>query len=327
MERDHGWGDLDWEGWEDLRLVRRRLAEGADPEEWRDGLRALHRAALFGSPEVVAELAGRVADVDALEHGVTALWEAVLEGRAGNARALAAAGADPWRELLGGWSPGRLSLAGATPDLFGPMPDLFVRPEGERGLTEAESVVAREGRRLVAALGTFHTEGLGLACVAGIDADEAVRRLAATPADADVLEELFEDPYEYGLDEGIRIVGVTTVPGGCVVTQPWAYMPSTPGVLTLLSAGTFGYGLYANPKSGNQGSIVRDGRIEGSDLHPGGGPDVDDTSEEVLSSYLFHGNAVAYACAFAGLRLTDARAVVGPPDLWVELPDRDYWQF
>jgi hypothetical protein len=50
-----------------------------------------------------------------------------------------------------------------------------------------------------------------------------------------------------------------------------------------------------------------------------------DTSEEVLVSYLFHYNAVAYPCACAGLRLTDARAVTGPPDTWVELPQRGYW--
>lgn len=92
-----------------------------------------------------------------------------------------------------------------------------------------------------------------------------------------------------------------------------------------MSAGTVCYGLYANPKSGNQGSIVRNGTVEGSDLHPGGGPRENDTSEEVLASYLYQHSAVAYACAFAGLRPHDRRAVVGPPDAWVELPRRDYW--
>ncbi|MDQ0846735.1 hypothetical protein QFZ68_006415 [Streptomyces sp. V1I6] len=118
---------------------------------------------------------------------------------------------------------------------------------------------------------------------------------------------------------------MTSVPGGCVVTQPWGYAPQMPGVVTRLSAGTVCYGLYANPKSGDQGSIARNGVIEGSDLHPGGGPDTGDTSEEVLASYLYHYNAVAYSCAYAGLRLTDARAVVGPPDIWARLPQRDYW--
>jgi hypothetical protein len=35
--------------------------------------------------------------------------------------------------------------------------------------------------------------------------------------------------------------------------------------------------------------------------------------------------AVAYSLAYAGLRPADAGVVLGPPDHWVELPDRDYW--
>ncbi|MGW0335425.1 ankyrin repeat domain-containing protein [Streptomyces sp. NPDC003011] len=107
-----------WEEWHDYEAVR-RLDQGADPESWI-GSRALHRAACFGSPEAVTELARRVADVDALEYGTTALWEALFADRPDNARLLAAAGADPWRPQLGGWSVGRLSLAGPTPDLFTP---------------------------------------------------------------------------------------------------------------------------------------------------------------------------------------------------------------
>ncbi|MEU7164404.1 ankyrin repeat domain-containing protein [Streptomyces morookaense] len=316
--RDDAWAGVRWESWQDHEDIRRRLDQGADPEGWGAG-RPLHRAAAFGSPEVVAELARRVADVDALDDGVTALWEAVFHGRPENARALAAAGADPWRSMLGGWSPGRLGLAGPTPDLF-PV------PEGERGLTEAERAAAQEGRRLVAALGSLYYEGTGLACVAGIDAEEAMRRLEATlVADDELPGGLLEDPYAYNSDDSLRIVGVTTVPGGCVVAQPWGYAPEMPGVMRRLSVGTVCYGMYANPKSGNQGSIARDGVIEGSDLHPGGGPYPDATPEEVLASYLYHCNAVAYSCAWAGLRPTDARAVIGPPDIWAELPERDYW--
>ncbi|WNZ06525.1 ankyrin repeat domain-containing protein [Streptomyces sp. 11x1] len=313
-----GWVGMGWD-WSDADDIRRRLDEGADPEGWSGGL-PLHRAAVFGSPQVVAELAGRVADVDALEDGVTALWEAVLSRKADNARVLAAAGADPWRLSLGGWSPGRLSLAGPTPQLF-PV------PEGT-ALTDTERAAAQEADRLTKALGDFYYDGTGLACVAGIDADEAVRRLQATPVNGELLAELdefLEEPYAYDMDESLHIIGVTSVPGGCVVTQPWGYAPQMPGVLTRLSVGTVCYGLYANPKSGNQGSVARDGTIEGSDLHPGGGPDEDDSAAEVLASYLYVHNAVAYACAFAGLRLTDRRAVVGPPDLWVELPRRNYW--
>ncbi|WP_404817185.1 ankyrin repeat domain-containing protein [Streptomyces thermolineatus] len=323
--REHGWAGVGWKDWQDHGVVRWRLDRGADPEGWGGG-RLLHHVARFGSPEVVAEVARRVADVDALEDGTTALWEAVLSDRPDNARALAAAGADPWRPLVGGWSPGRLGLAGPTPDLF-PL------PEGERGLTGAERAAAREGRRLVAALGDLYYDGTGLACVAGIDAEEAVHRLeavhraAAPPEDED--PDGRPNPYGglYPYDEGELglTVGVTTVPGGCVVTQPWGFAPQMPGVLARLSAGTVCYGLYANPKSGDQGSIVRDGTVEGSDLHPGGAPDPDATSEEVLASYLYRHNAVAYSCAFVGLRPADARAVTGPPDLWVELPQRDHW--
>ncbi|MGW5679258.1 ankyrin repeat domain-containing protein [Streptomyces sp. NPDC003860] len=310
-----GWAGMGWD-WTDADDIRRRLDEGVDPEIWSGG-RPLHRAAMFGSPEVVAELAGRVADVDALENGVTALWEAVMSRKPENARALAAAGADPWRPSLGGWSPGRLSLAGPTPELF-PV------PEGVT-LTDTEHAAAQEARRLTTALGEFYHDGTGLACVAGIDAAEAIRRLQATPVDSELVDELLEDPYAYDTDESLQIIGVTSVPGGSLVTQPWGYAPHMPGVLARLSAGTLCYGLYANPKSGNQGSIARDGTIEGSDLHPGGGPDENDTSAQVLTSYLYQHNAIAYACAFAGLCLTDRRAVTGPPDAWVELPHRDYW--
>ncbi|WP_405583251.1 ankyrin repeat domain-containing protein [Streptomyces sp. NBC_01092] len=316
---DGGWSGMTWQGWEDHDDIRRRLEQGADPERWgRGGRRPLHRAAAHGSPEVVAELARRVADVDALEDGTTALWEAVMCDHPDNARALAAAGADPWRPLLGGWSPGRLSLAGPTPDLFS-------LPPGEPGLTDAQRAAAEEGRRLTDVLTGIDHDGFGLACVAGIDAEEAVSRLEATPADEAEVAEILDDPYACDLDETLHIVGVTTVPGGCVVAQPWGYAPSMPGIHTRLSRGTISYGLYANPKSGNQGSITRDGVIEGWDLHPGGAPDEESSAEEVLSSYLFRHDAVAYACAWAGLRLTDARAIVGPPDAWVELAKRDYW--
>ncbi|WP_330309558.1 MULTISPECIES: ankyrin repeat domain-containing protein [unclassified Streptomyces] len=228
-----GWAGVSWEDWRDYDGIRRRLDQGADPEAWSGG-RPLHRAAGFGSPEVVAELAGRVADVDALENGTTALWEALFTSRPDNARALAAAGADLWRPQIGGWSPGRLSLAGPTPDLF-------AVPEGERTLTEAERAVAKEGGRLVTALGGIDYDGTGLACVAGIDAKEAIRRLEATPAEGEELDELVEDPYAYDMDETLQIIGVTTVPGGCVVTQPWGYAPQMPGVLSRLSLGTVCY--------------------------------------------------------------------------------------
>jgi hypothetical protein len=98
-----------------------------------------------------------------------------------------------------------------------------------------------------------------------------------------------------------------------------------PGVTTRLSPGTTCYAMYANPKSGNQGSITRDGEIVGWDLSPGGSPDQNDPPEEILACYLYRHNAIAYCCAYTDLRLTDSRPFKGPPDVWLRLPDQDYW--
>jgi hypothetical protein len=308
-----GWLDFGWQDWTDPGKVLARLANGADPNVgggW-PGL-PLRAAAECGSAEVVAELAQRVDDVDALSDGRTALWAAVAANRPDNARALVVAGADPWREMMSGWSPGRLSLASPTPELFGP---------GAASLTSEEVEAVAESRRLIAAVGDLDIEGLGIACVAGIDVAEAVRRL-----DAEVLgnsEELMsawmDDPCDGAT---ILTMWATDVPGGCVLAQPWGYGPEMPGVTTALSAGTTCYGMYANPKSGNQGSILRDGEVVGWDLHPGGGPGEEG---DVLLPYLYQNEALAYCIAYAGLRPVDARAVNGPPDAWICLPDRDYW--
>ncbi|MFJ1759299.1 ankyrin repeat domain-containing protein [Amycolatopsis sp. NPDC088138] len=279
---------------------------------------ALQDAAERGTPEQVAELARQAADVDVTDEGHTALWWAVHAHRPENARVLAAAGADPWRPDPSGWSPGRLALAGTTPDLFGTPPAGAV-------LTDAEAAIVAEAPRLSHALRSNLHEGTGLVCVAGITTAEAARRLEATPVDPDVGRRLSEDPWSA---EGIDLIaGFTDVPGGCVLTQPWGYLPQTPVVTGLLSAGTVCYGVYSNPKSGNQGIIVRDGVVEGSDLHPGGAPYADSSGLEVLLSYLHLGNAAAYACAYAGLRPVDARSITGPPDVWSALPERDYWHY
>lgn len=315
-----GWFGMGWRSWSDLAEIRARLAAGADPNADLGGWRPpLHTAADWGSAEVVATLAGLVDDVDAEHDGRTALWIAVQADQLDNARALVAAGADPWRLMMAGWSPGRLSLASRTPGLF-------TAPIGAAGLSPAESAAAVEAHRLIDALGDFYDEGLSLSCVAGIDAAEVVRRLEATLAEHDDLEALAENAWGYASnDEALLIVGVTDVPGGCVVSQPWGYGASTSEVAKRLSTGTVCYAMYANPKSGNQGSIFRDGIVEGWDLIPGGGQSAaDDPAEEILRTYLYRGKAIAYCCAYAGLKLTDARPFTGPPDRWVQLPPRDH---
>ncbi|MEV0390102.1 ankyrin repeat domain-containing protein [Nonomuraea sp. NPDC050643] len=313
-----GWFDFGGHSWKDLALVRAGLDAGIDPD---DGdhchLRPLHAAAERGSPEVVAELAGRVADVDAECEGRTALWEAVFNNRPENARALVAAGADPWRPMMGGWSPGRLSLAGPTPGLFFPF------PPGHAVLTEAETAAVVDAERLIGAMDDVEDDGFSLACVGGISAAEAARRLAAEPADEEELEEVLDDPAD---DAALQFVGFTDVPGGCVVSQQWGYMASTPVVMKALSAGTVAYGMYANPKSGNQGCVYRDGQVVEWDTHPGGG-DVSaaDSAAEILLQYLYAGYPEAYCYAGAGLRPTHMSAFT-TADTHLRLPDGDYWQ-
>jgi ankyrin repeat protein len=113
-----GWAGFGWYGWNNVDQVREWLEQGANPNADMGWLwTPLHQAAASGSAEVVAELAGRAADVDAMSHGCTALWRAVAANRPDNARALLAAGADPLGDMMSGWSPARLSLAGLTDDV------------------------------------------------------------------------------------------------------------------------------------------------------------------------------------------------------------------
>lgn len=313
-----GWSGVVHGDWTNLPRIRALLNAGAEADGiiWGNR-RPLHVAAEEGSPEVVAELAGRVTDIDSEERGRSALWSAVYHGRSDNARILLAAGADPWRPMMAGWSPGRLSLAG-------PVPDLFPLPAGEGGLTDDERAVAAEAPRLAEIFAGHCFEGLGLACVAGISATEAVRRLDATPFAVTEEDPSHEPPLRGQEGTHGEIIGATGVPGGCILTQPWGYTPQMPGVLAALSPGTVTHGLYANPKSGDQGRIFRDGSAEGSDLHPGGDPRPDATSREILVGYLTRGNAIAFCCAYAGVRPPDIRAVTGPPDIWLGLPERDW---
>jgi hypothetical protein len=304
--RNGGWGDLGLGALADLDLVCERLTAGADPDfVWQFEGPMLHRAAEHGTPSVVAELAARVLDVEAGFDGRTALWQAVFADRPDNARVLITAGANAWRPMMSGWSPGRLSLAGPTPWLFAPVPEGI-------GLSAEEAEAVAEAWRLRAALPGPDYEGMSLACASGITVAEAVRRLGGA-----VLDDVEPDDA--------LVVGATDVPGGCLVVQPWGPGASLSGVTKALSAGTYCYGMYAS-KSGDRGSLARGGVQENWDLSPGTStPPVGNApAEEVLRAYLYQGDAGAYACAYAGLRPVDGRAVTGPPDAWVRLPARDW---
>lgn len=149
------WSRMGYRSWSDLAVVRARLRAGADPNTLiRRRGRPLHYAAREGSAEVVAELARLVDDVDAVDSGRTALWLAVHAGKPANARALVAAGADPERPMMGGWSPARLSRAGATPDLF----------DTSATLTDAEAAAVAEARRLIDALAGINGDGRASRC-------------------------------------------------------------------------------------------------------------------------------------------------------------------
>ncbi|GGM69762.1 hypothetical protein GCM10011609_01870 [Lentzea pudingi] len=317
MGEENLWQGISYYDWKNLAAVRAKLDAGADPDGGPFWMPPLHMAAEVGSAEVVAEVVARVRDVDQVFDGRTALWRAVHEAKADSAQVLLAAGADPLRPMMSGWSPARLSLT--TPHVI---------PSAET-LTAAEWDATAECGRLVTALKHFpHFDGFSVACVAGIDAAEVARRLNAevVPA-ADVPAEVpMGDWYPSPFGEATeRAVSVTEVPGGCILFQPWYFNVQTPVVMSLLSAGTVVYGMYANPKSGNQGSTYRDGEYVGSDLHPGGGPNDGGDTAEVLLEHLYAHKAVAYCCAYAGVRPKNDKAFT-EPDQWLILPDRDYWR-
>jgi len=281
---------------------------------------ALYFAAERDSAEVVRDLAGRVPDVDAEFDDRTALWQAVHAGRLDNARVLIEAGADPWRPMMGGWSPGRLLLAAGAADLAGP-------PTAGQALSPAEAGAVREADRLKATVTEPRYDGMSICCVAAVTAAEATRRLDASVIELDEAELLrLADGGDNETD--LLTVGITDVPGGCVVTQPWAYGAAMPGVSGPLSKGTVCYAMYANPKSGNQGSRFRDGMTVGWDLSPGSSwSAADDPPEDILLTYLYQGRPLARCYAQAGIRPRETHPPDDAPDFWVRLPDRDYWAY
>jgi hypothetical protein len=245
-----GWERFAWSDWTDLEKVRAALAEGADPNGTTDPFGpVLHAAAEWDSSEVAAELVRHGADLDAVHDGRTALWFAVMARHPDIARILAEAGADP-SLAPSGWSPARLCLAGPTPGLFG---------DTGASLTDDEVAAMQESQRLIALFDGVEHDVLSVACVVGIDADEATRRLSAT-----MVEPVADTDRP-------SITWVTEVPGGCVVTQPWGFTLDMYDMACLLSADTTCYAVWIDSRENELGSSYRDGKCIASWLAPGGG--------------------------------------------------------
>jgi len=173
-----------------------------------------------------------------LDEGRTALWNAVYEGRPDQAALLVAAGGDPWRDMMSGWSPGRLALAGPTPELFGP-------PPAGAALTPEESETVLRAKSVIAALaGSATPAGWSVAAVAGVSADEAVARVGGLLLDHPT-DWSFDDLVAFGINPPFDHggIGAHDFRGGCVVVHPLGYDASTPRVLRLLSRGTRAYGV------------------------------------------------------------------------------------
>ncbi|MDI2127105.1 ankyrin repeat domain-containing protein [Yinghuangia seranimata] len=328
----------DWEGlgrtaFQDLALIRARMAHGADPEHrFGEEGTVLHLAAECGSAEVVGELARNVADVDVRSgfYGDTPLWRAVCAGNADSVAALLAAGADAWTPLVAGRSAGSLALRT-------PMAPLVKALPGYVPLTDAERAEQADADADALVFRGIHTEGVSVAFVAGVSEEDVVRRLGSDPERSPVLDLDVEpgpygtgpggfDPYEY--ETSLRFLGVTGVEGGCVVVQPMGYRASTPAVLAALSPGARAYGLYFNPKGGTFGRLSVDGRDELQE-EIGMRPGADAPEPQWLYRLWSWGRGetawsareLAYSAAMAGLRIADGAVVSGPPRRWVELPE------
>jgi hypothetical protein len=144
-----GWSHLGWREWKDVARVRALVEAGADLESPVSDYEGppLHVAARRGSPEVVAEIAAGVRDVDALYEGRTALWTAVFTDRRKVARTLVVAGADPWRPMMAGWSPGATQPGRSATGPVRPAPGRAHPVRGRGHCRDGPSPPARRGRR------------------------------------------------------------------------------------------------------------------------------------------------------------------------------------
>lgn len=322
------WEGMRYQDWGDERLLRARLDGGAPADaRVRSGTTPLHLAAEWGDGACVAALLPHVTEVDARDdEGHTALWHAVRRGDEGSVRALIRAGADVWTPQCGTWSPGRLLLTTPLAPLAPDPPDAAVPSDEERAVFRAADELVRAFGE-----GDAWTEGLGVTFVRGLDEDEVIRRLCGDPVRCPVTDPEHvpfdeDDDYEASLRH-VTVAGLPGDPGGCVITQD-GYMPGDDAVLAAISPGTAAYGIYFNPKGGTHGVLARDGRtVHHEEI--GLSPDASSPPAHWHFGFWRTGSEVprsaqcfAYACAAAGLRVTDGRAVLGEGGRrrWVELP-------
>ncbi len=261
------------------------------------------------------------ADVDAVWWGRTALWDAVMHRHHDIARRLADAGADPWRPLIAGWSPGRLALAGPEPTLFGPPP-----PDARLTPAEHAEIARAHDRNEIA--GEIPADDVSIAFLSRVDSAEATGRLRAVPIEIPDPADWAIDPWSQGMtDHEVEYtIGISDVPGGCIVTQWHGATACAPGILSVLTRGTLGYALQTTRHSGTQGTLFRNGRMIDNDLIPGGGRSLpDDSADEVLRTYLYYQNPIPYGCDRTALTPADRHAFTGPPDHFLRLPPIDLW--
>ncbi|MFC4907268.1 hypothetical protein [Actinomadura gamaensis] len=198
---------------------------------------------------------------------------------------------------------GALSRSSAEPSR---VPEARLLAPGERAMIE-------DGPELAELCAGIAHDGFSLACVADRRAVEVLSLWTVT----EVIVTDEQTPWyelDFGGDEDV--LGITDVPGGCVIAQPWG--DEADSVLRSVTAGTFGYGMYANPKSGDQGRIAEDGEIVRGDLHPGHRSYGDVGGREVLAAVASGGSAIAHCLLYAGLR-PDSLDFLEYPDAWVRV--------
>jgi hypothetical protein len=173
--------------------------------------------------------------------------------------------------------------------------------------------MAESGPEMAEVFSGIPYDGYSVACVADLTAVQALQRLNV----GEVIVVDDEVPWhELDFCGDQDVLGITDVPGGCVIAQPWAYRARQ--VLEAVTPETFACGMYANPKSGNQGSIAENGKLTNWGLHPGYDPDSDATARDVLAAFASCGSAIVHCLVFAGLR-PDSTDCLEAPDAWIRL--------